>query len=154
MALRGRVGPRECRAWRPWRTVEMAAAWEWIRAFNREHPNDPIRIFGVIPVQAQPEDYDAVLDHVRGSAPERLAEVASHLAPIRTAHHTAEHVQRARGIHPGRPFADHARDALALIRSLPDADHDDGILTRMRLIVDFHERSIAGQGLSTDDVAV
>lgn len=78
----------------------------------------------------------------------------SHLAPIRTAHHTAEHVQRARGIHPGRPFADHARDALALIRSLPDADHDDGILTRMRLIVDFHERSIAGQGLSTDDVAV
>ncbi|MCL7497264.1 erythromycin esterase family protein [Streptomyces sp. MCA2] len=141
-------------AWRPWRTVEMAAALEWIRAFNREHPNDPVRIFGVNPVQAQPEDYDAVLDHVRGSAPERLAEVASHLAPIRTAHHTAEHVQRARGMHPGRPFADHARDALALIRSLFDADHADSILERMRMIVDFHERSVAGRGLSTDDVAV
>ncbi|WP_336048462.1 erythromycin esterase family protein [Streptomyces sp. CA2R101] len=141
-------------AWRPWRTAEMAAALEWIRAFNRDHPDAPVRIFGVKPVQAQPEDYDAVLDHVRGSAPERLAEVASHLEPIRTAHRIDEHVQRAREIHPGRPFADHARDALALIRSLPDAGHDDGVLARMRLIVDFHERSVAGQGFSTDDVAV
>ncbi|MEU8780353.1 erythromycin esterase family protein [Streptomyces sp. NPDC048637] len=141
-------------AWRPWRTAEMAAALEWIRAFNRDHPDDPIRIFGVQPVRAQPEDYDAVLDHVHGSAPERLAEVASHLEPIRTAHRIDEHVQRARGMHPGRPFADHARDALALIRSLPDVDHGDGILARMRLIVDFHEGSVAGQGFATDDVAL
>ncbi|MEW2435307.1 erythromycin esterase family protein [Streptomyces caniferus] len=56
-------------AWRPWRTAEMAATLEWIRAFNRDHPHDPGRIFGVKPVQAQPEDYDAVLDHVRESAP-------------------------------------------------------------------------------------
>jgi erythromycin esterase len=138
---------------RRWRTAEMVATLEWIRVFNRNHPNDPIRIFGVKPAQAQPEDYDAVLDHVRESAPERLAEVASHLEPIRTAHHTDEHVQRARGTHPGRPFVDHARDALALIRSLPDADHDD-MLTRMRLIVDFHERSVAGRGNYAGDAAV
>ncbi|WP_327703560.1 erythromycin esterase family protein [Streptomyces decoyicus] len=141
-------------AWRPWRTAEMAAALEWIRAFNRDHPDDPVRIFGVKPAQAQAEDYDAVLDHVRGSAPERLAEVASHLEVIRTAHHTDEHVQRARGMHPGRPFADHARDALALVRSLPGADDDDGILARMRLIVDFHERSVAGRGNYAGDAAV
>ncbi|GAA3080809.1 hypothetical protein GCM10020000_78340 [Streptomyces olivoverticillatus] len=108
-------------AWRPWRTAEMAAALEWIRAFNEEHPDDPVRIFGVKPMQAQDADYDAVLEHVRESAPERLAEVASHLDPIRTAHRIDEHVQRARGTHPGRPFAEHARDALALIRSLPGA---------------------------------
>ncbi|MFI1501217.1 erythromycin esterase family protein [Streptomyces platensis] len=132
-------------AWRPWRTAEMAATLEWIRAFNRDHPHDPIRIFGVKPAQAQPEDYDAVLDHVRESAPERWAEAASHLEPIRTAHRTDEHVQRARGTHPGRPFIDHARDALALIRSLPGVDRADGVLARMRLIVDFHERSVAGR---------
>lgn len=140
-------------AWSPWRTAEMVATLEWIRAFNRNHLNDPVRIFGVKPAHAQPEDYDAVLDHVRESAPERLAEVASHLEPIRTAHHTDEHVQRARGTHPGRPFADHARDALALICSLPDADHDD-MLTRMRLIVDFHKRSVAGRGTYAGDAAV
>ncbi|MFF2807867.1 erythromycin esterase family protein [Streptomyces sp. NPDC058000] len=141
-------------AWRPWRTAEMVAALEWIRAFNQEHPNDPVRIFGVKPVQAQPEDYDAVLDHVRASAPERLGEATSHLDLIRTAHQTEEHVQRARGMHPGRPFADHARDALALIRSLPDADRDNGVLARMRLIVDFHENSVAGRGNYAGDAAV
>jgi len=155
--VRGGEGSAESaleEAWRPWRTAEMVATLEWIRAFNRDHPNDPVRIFGVKPAQARPEDYDAVLDHVRRSAPDRLAEVASHLDPIRTAHHTDEHVQRARGTHPGRPFAEHARDALALIRSWPGADHDEAVLARMRGIVDFHERSVAGRGDYAGDAAV
>lgn len=133
-------------AWRPQRTVELAASLEWIREFNRDHPHDPVRIFGVRPAQAGPEDYDAVLDHTRGSAPERLAELAAHLDPIRTAHRIDEHVQRARGIHPGRPFAEHARDALALLGSLPGVGAHDDVLARMRLIVDFHEHSVAGRG--------
>ncbi|MFF7725241.1 erythromycin esterase family protein [Streptomyces sp. NPDC008001] len=142
-------------AWRPWRTAETAAALEWIRAFNRDHPGDPVRIFGVKPVQARPEDYDAVLAHVREWAPDRLAELASHLDPIRTAHETDEHVQRARGVHPGRPFAGHARDALALLRSLPGNGRDgDGILARMLLIVEFHEGSVAGRGTYAGDAAV
>ncbi|GAA1965764.1 erythromycin esterase family protein [Kitasatospora viridis] len=127
-------------AWKPWRTAEMAAALEWIRAFNQDHRDDPVRILGVKPVQATPADYDAVLAHVRASAPDRLAELAAHLDPIRTAHQTEEHVQRARGVHPGRPFADHARDALALVESIPEA------AARMRLIVRFHEHSVAGRG--------
>jgi erythromycin esterase len=128
-------------AWRPWRTTEMAAALQWIRAFNQEHPDDPVRIFGVKPPQAQPADYDAVLEHVRRAAPHSLAELASHLEPIRTAHEIDEHVQRARGLHPGRPFAEHASDALAIVEQSPD----DAVLDRMRLIVDFHERSVAGR---------
>ena len=131
-------------AWRPWRTVEMAEALEWIRAFNQDHPDDPVRIFGVKPAQAQPADYDAVLDDVRRTAPHRLTELTAHLAPIRTAHEIDEHVQRARGRHPGRPFAEHARDALAILEQLPG----DLALARirMRLIVEFHERSVAGRG--------
>ncbi|MBF6247902.1 erythromycin esterase family protein, partial [Nocardia elegans] len=27
-------------AWRPWRTVQMAATLAWIRAFNQRHPDD------------------------------------------------------------------------------------------------------------------
>lgn len=137
-------------AWRPWRTVETAAALEWIRAFNRDHPDDPVRIFGVKPAQARHADYDAVLEHVRRTAPHRLAELASHLEPIRTAHETDEHVQRARGPHPGRSFAEHARDALAIVEQLPDGP----VLARMRLIVDFHEHSVAGRDDYAGDARV
>ncbi|MFF7995772.1 erythromycin esterase family protein [Kitasatospora xanthocidica] len=142
-------------AWRPWRTEEMATALEWIRAFNRDHADDPVRIFGVKPVEAAPADYDAVLAHVRASAPERLAQLAAHLDPIRTAHTIDEHVQRARGVHPGRPFAEHARDALALVESLPDANADAAdVVARMRLIVEFHEHSVAGRGSFAGDAEV
>ncbi len=133
-------------AWRPQRTAEMAAALEWIRAFNRAHPHDPVRVFGVKPAQAGRADYDAVLEHVRTRAPELLARTAAHLDPIRTAHDLDEHVQRARGTHPGRPFAEHARDALALLRSLPEGKEREAALAHMRLIVDFHEHSVAGRG--------
>lgn len=139
-------------AWRPWRTAETAAALDWIRAFNQAHPGGPVRIFGVKPLQASPADYDAVLDHVRRTAPDRLPELASHLEPIRTAHDVDEHVQRARGLHPGRPFAEHARDALALLADLPDLP-DPAATARMRLIADFHERSVAGRGAYTGDAA-
>ncbi|MFC5822735.1 erythromycin esterase family protein [Nonomuraea insulae] len=137
-------------AWRPWRTAEMAAALEWIRTFNQDHPDDPVHIFGVKPAQARPADYDAVLDHARRAAPHRLAELAAHLEPIRTAHETDEHVQRARGLHPGRPFAEHARDALAIVEQLPD----DAVLARMRLIVNFHEHSVAGRDNYAGDAQV
>ncbi|MFJ6695947.1 erythromycin esterase family protein [Streptomyces sp. NPDC091272] len=139
-------------AWQPWRSAETVAALEWLRGYNEEHPGDPVRIFGVQPVKATTADYDAVLERVREVAPERLAEVAAHLEPIKTAHRTDEHVQRAHGTHPGRPFAEHARDALALVRALPGGRKDGGALARMRLIVDFHERSVAGSGSFSSDV--
>ncbi|GJF30535.1 hypothetical protein KNE206_32350 [Kitasatospora sp. NE20-6] len=150
----GGEGPAEAAlagAWGPWRTREMATALEWIRAFNADRTDDPVRVLGVKPVQARPADYDTVLDHVRTSAPELLAEAASHLDPIRTAHRTDEHVQRARGIHPGRPFAAHARDALALVEALPGADP---VLPNMRLIVDFHERSVAGRAAYAGEAGI
>ncbi|QDQ15829.1 erythromycin esterase family protein [Streptomyces spectabilis] len=152
--VRGGAGSAEAAlagAWRPWRTVETAEALDWIREFNRDHPDDPVRVFGVKPAQARSDDYDAVLGHVRATAPELLADVASHLDPIRTAHAIDEHVQRARGTHPGRPFVAHARDALALIRALPDIGDDDEVVTRMRLIESFHAGSVAGRGNFTSD---
>ncbi len=137
-------------AWRPWRTAEMAAALEWIRAYNLDHPDDLIRIFAVKPAQAVSADYDAILGHVRRTAADRLAELAAHLDPIRSAHDIDEHVQRARGLHPGRPFAEHAHDALAIVEELPDS----AVLAKMRSIVDFHERSVAGRDNYAGDAQV
>ncbi|WP_051178252.1 erythromycin esterase family protein [Nocardia concava] len=131
-------------AWRPWRTAEMAAALTWIREFNEAHPGDEVQIIGIKPVQAQPEDYDAVLDAVRVQAPDHLAELAAHLDPIRTAHTLDEHVQRARGVHPGRRFLDRARDASALLASIPGLD--ESVRARMALIEEFHAHSVTGRG--------
>ena len=138
-------------AWRPWRTVETAAVLDWIRGFNHDHPGDPVRIVGIKPTQAGPADYEALLEHVRQVAPNRLAELASHLGPIRTAHQVDEHVQRARGIHPGRPFAEHAHDALAIVEQLPGGDASDHVGELVRRIADFHERSVAGSGSYAGD---
>ena len=134
-------------AWGPWRIAETATALDWIRTFNREHPHEPVRIFGVKPAQAEPGTYDAVLAHVRHAAPHLLGDLAGHLEPIRTAHAIDEHVQRARGLYSGRPFAEHAREALAIVERLPEGAvrEPDRLVSLMRLIVDFHERSVAGR---------
>ncbi len=149
----GTAGSALDNAFRPWQTVEMATALEWIREFNQDNPHDLIRIFAVKPAQPQPADYDAILDYVRQSAPGQLVELASHLEPIRTAHQTDEHVQRARGIHPGRPFAAHAHDALTIIEALSGPSRES-ILERMRLIVRYHENSVAGKGSHAGDADV
>lgn len=133
-------------SWRPWRTTETLAALEWIRTFNQAHPDDQVQVFGVQPPSAEPADYDVVLDYVRRVAPDRLATIETHLTPIRTAHQLDEHVQRHQGIHPGRPFAEDARDAFALLESLPPTKEYAQVQTHAKRILDFHENSVAGQG--------
>ncbi|WP_232665782.1 erythromycin esterase family protein [Pseudonocardia sp. TRM90224] len=136
-------------AWRPWQNEELLDVVEWIRGFNAEHPDDPVRIFGLTPPAARLADYDEVARHVRAAAPDRLDELLAHYTPIRTAHEVGEHVQIARGTHPGRPFVEHAREARELVGALR-------IGARVReladLIVDFHANSVAG-GLDFDAAA-
>ena len=141
----GEGDPREALAelWVPWRTREMLAVLEWARSFNRRHPSDPFRMIGLNPPEARPSHYRAVLDHVAGAGGHRLDELRRHYDTIVTAHEVPEHVQRARGTHPGRLFADHARDALDLVASLP---HADAVLDEARLILDFHSGGFAAGG--------
>jgi erythromycin esterase len=131
-------------AWAPWRTEETVEALEWIRSHNARHPDDPVRILGVSPPTAQLFHYDAVAAYVRQVAPERLDDLETHYSPIRTAHDVGEHIQRFRGTHPGRPFVEHARDALTLVASLPGGGGWDEALRYTRTIIEFHDASIAG----------
>lgn len=111
------------------------------------------------PPTAEDADYDELLAYARRWSPRRLAELEAHLTPIRSAHRIDEHVQRHQGIHPGRPFAEDARDALALIESLPAPADTDAAAARTealghaRLIVEFHENSVAGRGGFANPVA-
>lgn len=145
-------------AWRPLRTTETVATLEWLRAYNIGHPDDQVGVFGIQPASAEPADYDEVLDYARRWAPAHAGELAAYLTPIRSAHRIDEHVQRHQGIHPGRPFAEDARAALTLLHSLPQPDDPEAAaaystaLDRIRLIVDFHENSVAGRGsFGSDD---
>ncbi len=130
-------------AWVPWRTAETLAVLEWAREFNKAHPHDPVRLFGLTPEAAKPAHYDRVTRFVETVAPQRIAELKSHYDPIVTAHRLGEHIQRANGTHPGRPFSGHAEDALALVESLPGAADAPEILEAARLIVRYHHNSTA-----------
>lgn len=129
--------------WAPWRTAELRAVVEWARAFNRRHRSDPLRIVGLDAPSARPADYQAVIEHVARVRPGLVPELRRHYDTIVTAHEVPEHVQHARGVHPGRPFVEHARDALDLVAALPDP----GVaLEKAKLIVDAHAGSFAGGG--------
>ncbi|MDN3241907.1 erythromycin esterase family protein [Glycomyces tritici] len=130
-------------AWPPWRTEETVAVLEWMRAYNREHPADPVRLFGTNAAGAQAYHYDAVVDYVRRAAPGRLDELKAHLAPPRSAHRIDEHVQRFRGVHPGKPFAESAREAHDLVASLPADPERDHVLRYARTIWEHHSSTVA-----------
>ncbi|MEU2101909.1 erythromycin esterase family protein [Nocardia sp. NPDC019255] len=130
-------------AWVPWRTAETLAVLRWAREFNAAHPHDPVRLVGLAAETAKPSHYERVTRFVERAAPQRLAELRSHYDPIVTAHRLGEHIQRANGTHPGRPFADHAEDALALVASLPGAADAPEVLDAARLIVRYHDNSTA-----------
>jgi erythromycin esterase len=141
----GQGDPRELlgAAWVPWRNTETLAVLRWIREFNRAHPDDPVRLFGLTPEAAKPAHYTQVCDFVAAVAPDRLDDLRAHYDPIISAHRVGEHLQRAGGTHPGRPFVGHARDALALVESLPWAADGPAALEAARLIVRYHQFSTA-----------
>lgn len=108
-----------------------------------------MRLFGINRPGAQQYHYDAIIDYVRRAAPQHLDAVKAHLAPPRSAHRIDEHIQRFRGIHPGRPFADSARDAYDLVAALPEGGEREHILRYARIIWDHHSNTIAaGRGFA------
>lgn len=129
--------------WRPWQNVEFLAVLEWLRSFNAQHPDDMVGLVGLAPPGARSAHYDDVIEHVRRVAPDRLGALLAHYDPIRTAHLIGEHVQRAKGIHPGRPFVEHADDALQLVRALPAGGDRRRVVELAELIAQFHANSIA-----------
>ncbi|MBF6468525.1 erythromycin esterase family protein [Nocardia beijingensis] len=130
-------------AWVPWRTAETLAVLEWARQFNVAHPHDPLRLFGLAPEAAKPAHYEHVARFVEAVAPQRIEDLRSRYETIVTAHQVGEHIQRANGTHPGRPFSGHAAEALTLVESLPGAADAPGVLDAARLIARYHANSTA-----------
>lgn len=135
----GDVAATLSHAFGPWRIAELVEILDWLRDRNRRHPDDQVRLFGLQPAGVRVGHYDEVLDWARAAD----ADVAETVAPLyeilRTAHRIPEHVQTAQGIHPGRPFAEVAAEALAALRPL--GEHPG--LDLARRIAEFHASTVA-----------
>lgn len=129
-------------AWIPWQNTTTIEILQWIRDYNAAHPADPVSLYGLSEPSTRPADYDRVVEAVAELDPGRANDVREHYAVIRTAHKLGEHVQLARGIHPGRPFVEHARQARDLVATLVPVP--ESVVTLTERIVGFHANSIAG----------
>ncbi|GAB3652822.1 erythromycin esterase family protein [Glycomyces tarimensis] len=131
--------------WLPNRTESTADLLQWLRAFNEQHAEGPVRIVGNGPRQAEPQDYDRVLAHTEQADPGTAASIRERYDVIRTAHEVNEHIQIHEGIHPGRPFAELASEALDLVRGLPDGEWKPATVALAEQILGFHGNAIAAK---------
>lgn len=137
--------------WVPWRTEEMLDVLTWAWDFNQGNPENPLRLVGLDPATAHVVDYRRILDHAEAIDAGAAEQIRRHLDVIVTAHEIPEHVQHARGAHPGRPFTDRAKDAYVVLAALPRNANTDRVLDAAERVVSFHADSIA-DGFDYDQV--
>lgn len=129
--------------WRPRRTREMLDLVQWARSFTQRSPADPMRLVGLDQASAQPSDYTDVVTFVTRRDPAVGKRLRQRYDVIMTAHDLPEHVQRARGVHPGPAFVELAREGYEVVASLSDSDAKDRAMQQAQRIVDFHKGSLA-----------
>ncbi|WP_168801630.1 erythromycin esterase family protein [Glycomyces buryatensis] len=131
--------------WLPNRTEATADLLQWARGFNEQQVESPVRIIGNGPRQIEPPDYDQIAAYADQVDPAAARRIREHYDVIRTAHEVNEHIQTHQGIHPGRPFAELAHEALDLVRGLPDGESKAATLALAEATRDFHGNSFAAK---------
>ncbi len=121
-------------------TEEVLGLTEWVRGFNRDHADDPVRLVGVSPHAVGAAAYDTVLDHVREAAPDRVEELVAYYADLRPDGDVVAHTSRFRNLANRAAWADRARAAHDLVAEAT-ADHTDHAwaLRAAHVIVQFYE---------------
>jgi erythromycin esterase len=123
----------------PHRSGELLDVLEWMRAYNEQHPTDPVRFVGLDISGVDIRVYDAVAAHVRRTAPDRLGELEAHYAPLRPTVGTAEHTDWYRAQRDKQLYIDHARDAHDLVEDLPAGAGHALAVHHSQAVVDFHQ---------------
>jgi erythromycin esterase len=128
----------------PWRTREVAELLEWLRAFNAEHPDDPVQYLGVGVIDTRAPVYQTVEDYVGRAAPDRLAELRQHFAAIRPTR--PDHVRWFFTEVQDKPaLLAHARQAYLVVEQVPHAPDDREhalMLQHAGQIVGFYEHMV------------
>lgn len=96
--------------WRPHRIRELRDVLVWLRAYNDDHREDPVRIAGADVTRLDDPVFHEIERYVRDVAPERLGELSSHLIALRSvldarggderadAHELLDHAKRVRKV--------------------------------------------------------
>jgi erythromycin esterase len=123
----------------PWRVAEVRDALAWLRERNAAHPKDPVRFAGVGVIDTRAPVYDLIEAYVAEAAPDRLAALRSHLAPIRPTR--PDHVRWLFTEATDKPgLVEHARAVQALVDGLPGTDPATALVRQhARQIVGFYE---------------
>ena len=123
-----------------WATAEIVELLTWLRAFNIDHPRDPVRFLGTDLLQLRQASFDAVRGYVAAHAPQRLAELDGYLDPVRLRGTSADQFAWYLPLPDGEQAAliESARRASELVASLPPDSELD------RDYAEQHARAILG----------
>jgi erythromycin esterase len=143
-------------AYRIWNNADYLGLIEWMREYNREHPDDPVRFMGNDMGYAGPELYARVTGHVAREHPrllERVTELYRGLAPTTDAGTFGEEYVRL-PLAERKERAQRTREVYELLRRQRLAAGTDG---RDHLWMVQHARAIhqmaGGMSFDFDDEA-
>lgn len=120
-------------------TGEILDVVRWMRAYNKKHQDEPLRIVGVDVIEMQALAYDAVTDFVARTAPERLDELDAHYQLLRPNGSIEEHLDWYRNQDDTESYVDHARAAYDLVENLPPHDGHALAVQHARAVVGFYQ---------------
>ncbi|MET9831012.1 erythromycin esterase family protein [Streptomyces sp. NPDC006385] len=110
-----------------WNNTDYLRLVEWMRAYNRHHPDDPVQFMGDDFAWAGPELYDEVTDYVAGAHSGLLARFTDLYRGLRPTTATGAYIEQ----YLNRPYAERQQmaartgEALALLRrQAPGADRE------------------------------
>lgn len=122
-----------------WATQEILDLIEWIAAYNRDHPADPVRFFGADLLWLRESSFEAITAEVQDAAPELLAELEAHLDPIRPQGPEDIRNYQKKSDEEQQVLIEHARAALDLVQDLPPAASETE-----RAVAEQHARTVLG----------
>ncbi|MEV5438420.1 erythromycin esterase family protein [Streptomyces sp. NPDC052682] len=101
-----------------WNNAEYLGLVEWMRAYNRQHPHDPVQFMGDDFAWAGPELYDEVTHYVARTRPGLLARFTALYRDLRPTVATGEYIEQ----YMNKPYAERKEmaartgEALKLLR--------------------------------------
>lgn len=131
-----------------WATEEILDLVRWLRAYNETH-HDKVRFLGTDIMALRDTSFDEVAAHVRRVAPDRVDELAMHLAPIRPTRNRIEHMMWYFSLpdNEKRRLVDSARRVCRLVGELTGAGLDHEYAEQhARAILGWHVYHAANAG--------
>lgn len=125
-----------------WRSEQMLSFVEWMRDFNQEHPDDPVRFLGTDVTQLRQLSFDELTRYVADIAPDRSDELAAHLDEIALQGPPGQHIGWVFEHPDPDSLVEHATAVRDLVAQLPEPDTETD--TDERADMERHAAAVVG----------